>query len=312
MPRKSAHEQLLDIIDQDELSLAKLQYQDILDDWSDFDSNSDSGDSLSATSDSDSTINLSFSSPSPPSPLSPMTGTSDSSGNSSISSDDIPLPYDRLLHTILALHDEVKRARVLHKPDEPPPQAPQLYMLVHHEEHRPHLFRQKLCVNPEIFDDILDHISGHPIFQNQSNNPQLPVSIQLAIFLNWAGHYGNVITLEDVAQWAGVSVGSVVNCTNHVMIAVLDAHDQFVCFPADNSEDADLARKFAESHTCPEWKGGFLAIDGSTMDLFTNPGYYGETFFDRKSKYSLGCQVFFIYSSSCAKIDLIPGSHFTP
>jgi hypothetical protein len=241
-----------------------------------------------------------------------MTGTSDSSGDSSISSDDIPLPYDRLLHTILALRDEVKRARVLHKPDEPPPWAPQLHMLVHHEEHRPHLFRQKLRVNPEIFDDILDHISGHPIFQNQSNNPQLPVSIQLAIFLNRAGHYGNAITLEDVAQWAGVSVGSVVNCTNRVMIAVLDAHDQFVCFPADNSEDADLARKFAESRTCPEWKGGFLAIDGSTMDLFTKPGYYGETFFDRKSKYSLGCQVFFIYSSSCAKIDLIPGSHFTP
>jgi hypothetical protein len=132
------------------------------------------------------------------------------------------------------------------------------------------------------------------------------------LFLNQAGHYGNAITLEDVAQWAGVSVGSVVNCTNCVMIAELDAHDQFVCFPADNSENADLAHKFAESRTCPEWKGGFLAIDGSTIDLFTKPSYYGETFFDRKSKYFLGCQVFFIYSSSCAKIDLIPGSHFTP
>ncbi|KAG2063780.1 hypothetical protein BDR04DRAFT_1163303 [Suillus decipiens] len=93
--------------------------------------------------------------------------------------------------------------------------------------------------NSKIFDDILNYISDYPIFQNQSNNPQLPVSIQLAIFLNWAGHYGNAITLEDVAQWAGVSVGSMVNCTNHVMIVVLDAHDQFVCFPADNSEDAD-------------------------------------------------------------------------
>ncbi|KAG2343098.1 hypothetical protein BDR05DRAFT_885085 [Suillus weaverae] len=163
-------------------------------------------------------------------------------------------------------------------------------MLVHHEEHRPHLFRQKLRVNLEVFDDILNHISNHPIFQNQSNNPQLPVSIQLAIILNQAGHYGNAITLENVAQWAGVSVGSVVNCTNCVMIAVLDAHDQFICFPAGNSEDADLARKFAESRTCPEWKGGFLAIDGLTVNLFTKPGYYGETFFDRKSNYSLGCQ----------------------
>jgi hypothetical protein len=77
------------------------------------------------------------------------------------------------------------------------------------------------------------------------------------------------------------------------MVAVLDAHDQFICFPAGDSEDSDLARKFAESHTCPEWRGGFLAIDGSTIDLFTQPGYYGETFYDRKSKYSLGCQVTF-------------------
>ncbi|KAG2046384.1 hypothetical protein BDR06DRAFT_859947, partial [Suillus hirtellus] len=151
-------------------------------------------------------------------------------------------------------------------------------------------FQQKLCVNLEIFDDILDHISNHPIFQNQSNNPQLPVSIQLAIFLNQAGHYGNSISLEDVTQWAGVSVRSIVNCTNHVMIAVLDAHDQFICWEADNSEDADLAHKFAESCTCPEWKGGVLAIDGSTMNLFMKPGYYGETFYDRKSNYSLGCQ----------------------
>ncbi|KAG2074561.1 hypothetical protein BDR04DRAFT_1173058 [Suillus decipiens] len=135
--------------------------------------------------------------------------------------------------------------------------TPTLHMLVHHEEHHPHLFWQKLHVNPEIFDDILNYISDHPVFQNQSNS---------------------------------VSVGSMVNCTNCVMIAVLDAHDQFVCFPADNSEDADLACKFAESCTCPEWKGGFSAIDGSTMDVFTKPGYYGEISSDRKSKYSLGCQ----------------------
>jgi hypothetical protein len=178
-----------------------------------------------------------------------MAGTSDLD-NSSISSDDITLLYDRLQDTIQALCDEVKRARVLHKP---PPQASQLHMLVHHEEYRPYLFRQKLCVNPEVFDDILNHISNHPIFQNQSNNPQLPVSIQLTIFLNRVGHYGNAITLENVAQRAGMSVGSIVNCTNCVMIAVLDANDQFICFPAGNSENADLAHKFAKSHICPEW-----------------------------------------------------------
>ncbi|KAG1895992.1 uncharacterized protein F5891DRAFT_1193626 [Suillus fuscotomentosus] len=117
MPHSSTRQELLDIVDQATLLLAKLQYQDILDDWSDLesDSDSDSEDLLSSTSDDDDTISLSFSSSSPPSPLSPMTGISN------FSSDDSVLPYDRLQDTIDALRDEVKRACVLHKHNEPPP-----------------------------------------------------------------------------------------------------------------------------------------------------------------------------------------------
>ncbi|KIK75837.1 hypothetical protein PAXRUDRAFT_67919, partial [Paxillus rubicundulus Ve08.2h10] len=76
----------------------------------------------------------------------------------------------------------------------------------------------------------LDQISDHQIFSNQSHNRQLPVAIQLAIFLNHAGHYGNTISPKYVAQWAGVSTGSVINCTNHVMVAILDQHDTFMQF----------------------------------------------------------------------------------
>ncbi|KAG2112050.1 uncharacterized protein F5147DRAFT_771609 [Suillus discolor] len=152
MPRQSIRKYLLNAVDQAALALARMQAQDILDDWSDLESETDSdSDSLSTSNDDD---------------ISHL----DESNN-------VTMSYDRLQDTITALHDKVKRVHVLHKPDEPPPQAPQLHMLVHHEEHRPHLFQQKLCVNPEIFDNILDHISDHPIFQNQSNNPQLPISI---------------------------------------------------------------------------------------------------------------------------------------
>ncbi|KAG2069572.1 hypothetical protein BDR04DRAFT_1128841 [Suillus decipiens] len=37
-------------------------------------------------------------------------------------------------------------------------------------------------------------------------------------------------------------------------------------------------------------EGSYLAIDGVTVDLFAKPAYFGETFYDGKSKYSLGCQ----------------------
>ncbi|KIK22278.1 hypothetical protein PISMIDRAFT_102744, partial [Pisolithus microcarpus 441] len=86
-------------------------------------------------------------------------------------------------------------------------------------------------------NNILGQISRHSIFQNQSNNWQLPVAIQLAILLFQVGHYGNVCAPEDVAQWAGVSIGTVVNCTHHVMAALLDQHDQFIYVPHIHSEE---------------------------------------------------------------------------
>jgi hypothetical protein len=45
---------------------------------------------------------------------------------------------------------------------------------------------------------------------------QLPCEIQLAIFLNHAGHYGNTATIQDIADWANISVGSIYNCTKRV------------------------------------------------------------------------------------------------
>ncbi|KIK74346.1 hypothetical protein PAXRUDRAFT_175982 [Paxillus rubicundulus Ve08.2h10] len=146
--------------------------------------------------------------------------------------------------------------------------ALQIQVLAQYGVEHPELFHKKLWVNPEIFDSILDQLSDHPI----SQSPQLP------IFLNCAGHYGNVISPEDVALWAGVSVRSVVNCTNCVMIAILDQHDHFLQFMPSNSHDHVCAKEFAANTSSPEWQGGFLAADGSVIPLFQKPGFYGETF----------------------------------
>ena len=105
------------------------------------------------------------------------------------------------------------------------------------------------------------------------------------------GHYGNAATAEDVAQWAGVSIGSVINYTECTMIAILDQHEEFVKVPTINSLDAELARRFVEAKSCEAWKGGIFATDGSTINLFQKPTLYGETYYNRKSRYSLNCQV---------------------
>ncbi|KIK15008.1 hypothetical protein PISMIDRAFT_115934 [Pisolithus microcarpus 441] len=169
--------------------------------------------------------------------------------------------------------------------------APQIQLLPAFADHRPDLFRKKLHVNPDTFNFILDRISGHLIFQNNSPNRQLPVALQLAIFLNRAGHYGNAISPEDVRQWAGVSVGSVINCTNCVMIALLDLHDDFIFFPGADDSELAKAREFVEVRTCAAWQNGIFAANGSAVKLMTKPSLYGETFYDRKCNYSLNCQV---------------------
>ena len=91
-------------------------------------------------------------------------------------------------------------------------------------------FHKKLCVDPEIFDEILNQIIDHPIFHSQSAvNLQLPVAVQLAIFLNHAGptvmqflfqmlHYGQ----EWVrAQLSTVPTESLLHCWTNMTLLLI-------------------------------------------------------------------------------------------
>ncbi|KAH7917754.1 hypothetical protein BV22DRAFT_989561, partial [Leucogyrophana mollusca] len=117
---------------------------------------------------------------------------------------------------------------------------------------------------------------------------------QVAVFLYAAGHYGNASTTEDVAEWASVSVGMVYNCFRRVMIAILHLHDQYIHWDRNdprNVAEMEKAKDYCEQRTCPEWRGGYLCVNGTPFNLFQKPGWHGEVFFDRKSKYSLTAQV---------------------
>jgi hypothetical protein len=114
-------------------------------------------------------------------------------------------------NTIQALEDEVERAcTLISRPNAT--HAPQLHVLDKWRLENPQRFCCKLRVDPEVFVRLVNKIIHHPVFYNNSNNQQLPVPVQLAIFLNAAGHYGNAATAADMGDWAGVSVGTVYNC----------------------------------------------------------------------------------------------------
>ncbi|KAG2072948.1 hypothetical protein BDR04DRAFT_1011972 [Suillus decipiens] len=130
---------------------------------------------------------------------------------------------------IKALHDEVEKSHVLFACPKLS-HAPQLHLLEEQALDHPEKFCCKLHIDLPVFEHLVNTIIAHPVFHNSLNNPQLPVPIQLAIFLNSTGHYGNAVTTEDIAEWAGVSTGTVYNCYQHVMITLLQHHNAVIHF----------------------------------------------------------------------------------
>ncbi|KIJ10847.1 hypothetical protein PAXINDRAFT_85400, partial [Paxillus involutus ATCC 200175] len=118
---------------------------------------------------------------------------------------------------------------------------------------------------------------------------------------------------RDITEWAGVSVGTVHNCYKRVMVAILAHHDDVIHFDMENPRiqaDKRKAKEYVEVRTCPQWKGGFLCVDGTPFNLFQKPGWHGEGFFDRKSNYSISNQII-IFPHNLRIVDYsigIPGS----
>ena len=186
------------------------------------------------------------------------------------------------------LLDKISITRVLN-PAPPIPKASQFHLLDHWRIHNPERFRRKLRVDPQTFDSLISHIEDHPIFHNNSNNSQLPVYIQLYIFLFRAGHYGNASSPEDTAQWAGVSVGGVEKCTDRVIVALLSCHDEAIHLP--DAAEKESSKSYVGKAVCPEWSGGFLLVDGSKFPFYQRPGLHGDAWFDKDGMYSIDCQV---------------------
>ena len=158
-----------------------------------------------------------------------------------------------------------------------------LHVLTKLKNQRPDEFRAELRLNPSTFDD--------PIFTNNSNNAQLPVEIQVAIMLYRFGHDSNASGLRSTANWAGVAKGTVHLCTKRVMTAVLRLSftQDAVCMPTVAEREA--AKEWVEQHSCLAWRNGWCMVDGTTIPLTSKPTWYGESYFDRKARYSLNMQV---------------------
>ena len=159
---------------------------------------------------------------------------------------------------------------------------------------RPEIFRAHLRLTPECFDLLLTALHMDPVFQNNSNLPQIPVEKQLAIALYRFGHYGNAISTSMVGLWAGIGFGTVRLVTNRVLTAICREEFRRAVIYWPTGADREEAKQWVEDNSCPAWRNGWAMVDGTLIPLYARPGYFGNTWYDRKNNYSLNLQVHFI------------------
>lgn len=210
-------------------------------------------------------------------------------------SDNQELFYATLQANLDKLRHQIVTSRVLQQ-NPPIIKCSQLDLLDHWREGNIDQYKTKVRVDPSTFDHILEKICDHSIFHKGSNIPQMPVKHQLAIFLYRAGHYGNAATPQEIGHWAGVSPGTVVNCTNRVMVALTALHKEAIHLPT--AEEKQSAKQWVSQQVCPEWSDRYLVVDGTKFPLFQRPGLYGDAWLDRKCNYSLDCQVSLSYMAT--------------
>ncbi|KAJ7237776.1 hypothetical protein C8J57DRAFT_1529033 [Mycena rebaudengoi] len=115
------------------------------------------------------------------------TDSSDSSESSSSSSsssegpeDAEMTPADQYTQDLAVLYGQ----RYMVDREDIPKSQEFLHLLLYlYKETRPDFFRSYLRIHPDCFDALVTTITDDPVFQNNSNNPQMPVAEQLVIAL---------------------------------------------------------------------------------------------------------------------------------
>jgi len=152
-------------------------------------------------------------------------------------------------------------------------------------------FTNMLRISPHVFHVLLSLIEDHQVFFNNSNVPQTPIEIQLAVTLFRMGRFGNAASLEDIARNCGISEGSVEKFTNRCFDAIEALHDTFVRLLT--TEEKLQEKQWMVHHLGFNglWKEGWIMYDGTIVVLYSKPGLNGDAYYTRKGNYGLNAQV---------------------
>ena len=79
--------------------------------------------------------------------------------------------------------------------------------------------------------------------------------------------------------------------TDRVMLAICKEKFQHSTLQWADDDAKEKAKAWVEDASCYAWQDGWLMVDGTLVPLFTRPEFYGNTWFDQKSNYSMNLQV---------------------
>jgi hypothetical protein len=158
----------------------------------------------------------------------------------------------------------------------------------------PDRFRQAFRMDQTSFNAIVRLIEGHPVFHNNSLNPQQDVSVQLYVALRRFGHYGSSCSIGETAKLIGISEGSVLKYTERVTKALLSLESEFIRWP-DASKRQQISRrlnrKFQTLYPGCDFPGCIGFVDGTHIPFAVRPAVDGEVFWTRKHTYAMNTQL---------------------
>lgn len=194
-----------------------------------------------------------------------------------------------LLLGLISIH----RHRYLNERRDIPKSTETLHLLLNiWKLERPEFFRSYLRVTPATFDVLLTAIEDDDIFQNNSElAEQFPVAWQLAVALYRFGHFGNGVSVRKVGLTFGLGFGTVVKSTKRVIIALCRDKLRKTCIRWPNAAEKEDVKVWVEEQSFVGWRDGWVMVDGTLVLLFARPAHFGNSWFDRKSNYSLNVQV---------------------
>lgn len=137
------------------------------------------------------------------------------------------------------------------------------------------------------FVRLVSDLEGHQVFRNKSRHAQNQPWIQILITLNRLGCEGNGASIGALGVHWGKSFGSISNFTDRTIAAIVSKKDAEISWPSAE-ERKSISGRFDREHGL---KGCVGVVDGTHVNFYQRPGVDGETFFNRKGRYSMNVQL---------------------